>query len=507
MIRRTALLIVVVAIAAACSSADEPAATDAVPAESTQPAPATTAEPSPTTTTAASAATEPAEIEDLLGVGDSLYPTLGNRGYDADHYTIDLTFDPEPNTINALVEIEATATLAIQSFSLDFIGFETTRVTVDDVEVDFERRDNKLIVHSPTVIPAGEAFTVAVAYEGTPTPMRSEALPFTGGWLTDSKGVSYVIAEPDGARTWYPVNDHPTDKATYTFMITVPDPLIAAANGTLVETITDLGWATWVWESAEPMASYLATVIVGDRDIVEDTASTSLAGIPVRNVLPDDLSEASLEVLAKHGEMIAFFETIYGPYPFAAYGIAVVDDFDAALENQTLSIFGRFFVDIPQFFEIVMVHELAHQWFGNSVTPADWGDIWLNEGFATYAEWLWIEHTAGEAAMLSQIAVERDRMAVSALPPPGSPPSDDLFNASVYIRGGLVLHALRVEVGDEAFFAIVREYADTYRNDVVTTNDFITLAESISGQDLDDLFDKWLYGEDVPELPRQGANS
>ena len=204
------------------------------------------------------------------------------------------------------------------------------------------------------------------------------------GWLTDVDGVSYVVAEPDAARSWLPVNDHPLDKATYTFMITVPDPLVAAANGILVETITDLGWATWVWESQSPMASYLATVIIGDLAIVSDEPSTELAGTPIRNVIPDDLSPGSLATLELHGEMIRFFETIFGPYPFEAYGLAVVEGFEAALENQTLSIFGRFMVDFPQFFETVMVHELAHQWFGNSVSPADWGDIWLNEGPPSY---------------------------------------------------------------------------------------------------------------------------
>ena len=182
-------------------------------------------------------------------------------------------------------------------------------------------------------------------------------------------------------------------------------------------------------------------------------------------------------------------------------GLAVVDDFEAALENQTLSIFGRYMVDIPEFFEVVMVHELAHQWFGNSVTPADWGDIWLNEGFATYAEWLWLEHRRGEQAMMATIQGERDRMAISDYAPPGNPPANDLFNSSVYIRGGLVLHALRTEVGDGAFFEILRDYADTYRYDVVTTDEFVALAESVSGQDLGALFDKWLFGAEVPQLP------
>jgi len=148
------------------------------------------------------------------------------------------------------------------------------------------------------------------------------------------------------------------------------------------------------------------------------------------------------------------------------------------------------------------VHELAHQWFGDSVSPADWGDVWLNEGFATYTEWLWLEHTKGEAAMMATISGARDRMALETdAPPPGDPSANDLFNASVYLRGGLVLHALRVEVGDDTFFEILRTYADNYRYGVATTDDFIALAESISGRDLSELFADWLYGEEVPALP------
>ena len=497
MSRPTAFVIGLVLLITACSD-QEPETFDSIaPSEPATTTTTTTTTP-PTTTVAAP---DPVPIEEILGLGDSRYAGLGNSGYDVDHYNIDLTFDPEPYTINARVEISAAATLPIQSFSLDFLGFDITEVTVDGEEAGFDRREGELIVHAPTVIPPGEAFVVAVAYEGTPEAVLSQALPFEVGWRTDLSGVSYVIGEPDGGRSWLPLNDHPSDKATYTFMITVPDPLIAAANGVLVETITDLGWSTWVWESRQPMASYLATVVIGDVELVTDEASTATAGVAVRNVIPDDLSPASLATLATHGTMIEFFEGLFGPYPFDAYGLAVVDDFEAALENQTLSIFGRFMVDIPQFFEIVMVHELAHQWFGNSVTPGDWGDIWLNEGFATYAEWLWLEDTRGEAAMLATISGERNAMALSVHDPPGNPPANDLFNSSVYVRGGLVLHALRVEVGDEAFFEILRTYADTYRNGVVRTEDFIAIAESVSGTELDDLFDLWLYGADVPQLP------
>lgn len=494
---RRIVFFIALALLGACSSTEEPAAESST----TTSAPPTTTTATTSTTTTAVVDIEPVPVDDILGIGDSLYPELGNEGYDVQHYNIDLTYDPDAMSISALVDIEALATMDIQSFSLDFVGFDITNTLLDGEPVEHERRENELIIHAGEPIPYGTTFTVSVAYNGTPAPVLSQALPFYVGWLTDSRETSYVIGEPDGGRSWLPLNDHPRDKATYTFAITVPDPLVAAANGVLVDTITDLGWATWVWESNDPMASYLATVIIGRLNLEEDAAATALSGVEVRNLIPDDLSAGSLDTLRLNGEMIEFFSEIFGPYPFEAYGIAVVEDFEAALENQTLSIFGRYMVDFPGFFETVMAHELAHQWFGNSVSPADWGDVWLNEGFATYAEWLWLEHTKGEDAMLATIAGNRDAMAISALDPPGTPPADDLFNASVYVRGGLVLHALRVEVGDDAFFEILRSYADKYRYSVATTEEFIALAEQISGQDLGRLFDAWLYGRDVPALP------
>ena len=502
MIRRLVLTVFAgLLFLAACSGSEADAPATSAPTTVTPP---TTVSPNPTaatttTTTLASDAFTP--IEQRIGSGDSRYPLLGNIGYDVLHYAVDLTFDPEPNTISALVVVTARATEPLAAFSLDFLGFDILGLTVNGSDAGYERSDGELIVRTPEPIAAGEQFATSVRYQGTPQPIRSQALPFDVGWRNDDDGTTYVIAEPDGGRSWLPLNDHPSDKATYTFNITVPEPLIAAANGVLIERITDLGWSTWVWDSTHPMASYLATVVIGDLEIVTDQEGTRTSGVAIRNVLPRDLGPTPRAMLGKQGEMIEFFAELWGPYPFDAYGIAVVDSFEAALENQTLSIFGRGFVDDSQFFETVLVHELAHQWFGNSVTPGDWGDIWLNEGFATYAEWLWIEETKGSAALQSTVAGSRNQMARTSLPPPGNPPSDDLFNSSVYVRGGLVLHALRTAVGDDVFFEILRSYAARYRDSTVSTTDFIALAESVSGLDLGDLFDAWLYGEVVPELP------
>jgi aminopeptidase N len=495
--RRILAALSVPVVLAACTST-APGLTTTAPATPTSTIvsqePTTSAAP---TTTTASATPFTAR----LGIGDSKYPELGNGGYDVTHYTVDLTFDPAAYTIDALVDVEATATESLTAFSLDFAGFNIDTVTVDGVEADFARDEGELIVLMTDTIPEGATFTTAVRYSGTPDPVMSQAAPFLVGWRTDPSGTSYVIGEPDGGRRWLPMNDHPSDKATYTFKITVPEPLAAAANGTLVDRITDLGWSTWVWESPQPMASYLATVVVGELQVVDDSVATDAAGIPIRNFLPADLVATPPPSLETQGEMVTFFSDVFGPYPFDKYGIAVVDDFEGALENQTLSIFSRYFVDSSQMLETVLAHELAHQWFGDSVTLDDWGDVWLNEGFATYAEWLWLEHTRGEAALEATVAGTRSQVAQIDLPPPGNPPADDLFNSNVYNWGALVLHALRTEIGDDAFFETLRSYADQYRYANASTEDFIAVAEDVSGAQLDDLFDTWLYSETVPPLP------
>ncbi|NNF69034.1 MAG: M1 family metallopeptidase, partial [Acidimicrobiia bacterium] len=292
-------------------------------------------------------------------------------------------------------------------------------------------------------------------------------------------------------RSWMPVNDHPSDKATFTFSLTVPNDVIAIANGTNTGVITDIGSDTWEWEMDEPMAPYLATVIVGDYEIVTDDTGP----VPIRNAFPAGY-RVPVDVDSTN-EMMDMFIELVGPYPFDEYGIAVVRGFGFALENQTLSVFGPDLV-----YEDVLVHELAHQWFGNAVTPADWGDIWLNEGFATYAEFLWAERRFGRDFVESQFRGIRDAInGDGSFSPPGAPPRDALFNGGVYIRGAMVLHALRLEIGDDAFFETLQTYYERHRNSTVRTADFTAVAEEVSGSQLGDLFDAWLYQESIPEFP------
>jgi aminopeptidase N len=315
------------------------------------------------------------------------------------------------------------------------------------------------------------------------------------------------MGEPDGAATYYPVNDHPLDKATYTFRVTVPNSYQVAANGVLRKTIANLGTTTYIFEARDPMASYLATINIAKKFNV--VAEIGPNNIPIRNYFADGISPNLLKPFALQSRMLSFFSHLFGPYPFEVYGSVVVNTGTAsagsALETQTLSIFGADILGNPEETEQVVVHELAHQWFGNSVSLADWSDIWLNEGFATYSQGLWIEYTKGPAAFEKWIRGEYNYVSknLANLVPPGKPKADDLFNSGVYDRGALTLHALRLEIGDDDFFETLRAYYNRFKGGNVRTADFIKVAEEVSHKDLQAFFDRWLYSNTLEIVKTQ----
>ncbi len=443
------------------------------------------------------------------GLGDSLYPHLGNAGYDVQHYTLDLTVnDVATSDLEGTTIIEARATQNLSSFNLDFIGFEITTILVNDKPAEFQRSWQELTVTPPGVLAENEPFTVEVQYQGSPGEMDSMAIQIQTGWITFDGG-SFVLSEPDGAASFYPVNDHPLDKATYTFRVTVPEPFEAAANGVLKETIDNGDTTTFLFEARDPMASYLATVNIDEFDL---ETSQSEGGVPIRNYYPSGLPEEMRKPFARQGEMIDYFSDLFGDYPFELYGALVIDlEFGAALETQTLSIFSKAMIDAnqPEGSEQVVAHELAHQWFGDSVSLADWRDIWLNESFATYAQGLWTEHTRGREELDEWVRrlyafVREERESMS---PPGEPPGDRLFNQGVYSWGALCLHALRLEVGDENFFDILKTYHERFADGNARTADFIAVAEEVSGKELSAFFDSWLYSEELAPIPGMGLEA
>ncbi len=433
------------------------------------------------------------------GLGDSYFPDAGNGGYDVGNYALNLRYDPATDRLSGTAVITAKATQDLSQFNLDFRGLTTERVTVDGTEAKAAQDGDELVVTPATGLPKDAQFTVEVRYAGVPKAYEEPGLGEIGFLHTDDGAVA--IGEPQVAASWYPVNDHPRDKATYTVAIAAPDGLSALSNGVLKEKKSAGGYTTWTWSETKPMASYLATVVIGRYRVKESTHD----GKPVVLAVDTSLSTAIDTQLARTPEIVDFLEGKFGPYPFDAIGGIVVDDrrIRFALENQSRPIYSFAFFDPPGTDGTgVIVHELAHQWYGDSVSVNEWKDIWLNEGFATYAEWLWTEgqkqRTAQQIFDGFYSRTESTMWSVTT----GDPGAADLFDFSgVYLRGGMTLHALRVTVGDDAFFKILQAWAVEKRDANATTPDFIAVAERVSGKQLDDLFQAWLFGTVRPPRP------
>ena len=471
----------------------------------TAPAPTTTSTPTlassmtPTQTAAITATLEPTALPGSAvgapGIGDPYFPAMGNGGYDVQHYDLDLKVDMDRKSLSADAVITARTTQELGRFNLDFSGLEVESVTVDGQEAAFARSPGELVITPAEILPADTDFTVAVAYSGTPR--EGESAGYLGGWSFYTDGV-IVAGEPDGAETWFPVNNHPLDKATYSFTVTVEDSFIVAANGVL-RNATDNGdgTVTYIWDMDDPMASYLATIAIGRFDVIQET---SAAGIPIRSYITPLMRKGVEKNIHRIPEMLDYLQSLFGAYPFDAGGVVVHNlPMGFALESQTLVVMGAFFS------EQVVVHELAHMWFGDSISVADWQDIWLNEGFASYAEVLWLEHTDNRAKADEDIVSRYKLLAgwkkeLLQIGNPG-PDENNLFSRQVYDRGALTLHALRLRVGDEAFFRILRAYVERFGGGNAHTEDFIAVAEEISGMDLQEFFRQWLFESQLPDIP------
>jgi aminopeptidase N len=344
----------------------------------------------------------PAGTVEATGAGDPYYPELGNTGYDAGHYTLDLNVDPVRGTLSGTVRIQARSTRELRRFSLDLAGLTVREVSVNGAPATASRGAGKLVISPAHPVPARRDFQVTVAYGGTPRPLTDPSGDSTGatrsGWHHDGDEV-YVASETAGARTWYPVNDTPADKAAYTFHITVPAGYTAVANGLPTARTSTGNATTFTWQSTAPMASYLATLEAGR---FTEITGTGPHGLPILTYAPAALAARARRTFADLPEMISYFEKILGPYPFGAAGATVATPaFRWSLETQTRPVYGSQILGLRHgVAEEGISHELAHQWFGDSLTPARWSDIWLNEGFATYLSWLWLEHH-GERTYLS----------------------------------------------------------------------------------------------------------
>ncbi|MFF8815252.1 M1 family metallopeptidase [Streptomyces pactum] len=431
------------------------------------------------------------------GAGDPLFPGLGNGGYDVTHYNLTLDLASGARRLKATADITARATTTLRSFSLDLDGLHVRQATVDGLAATFTRRGTELVVTPRSPLAKGRIFKTRIRYDGAPKTVTDPDGSIEG-WVPTADG-AVGLGEPAGSMAWFPGNHHPSDKAAYDISVTLPDDgSTAVSNGVLESRQVDGDRRTFRWHVREPMASYLATVAVGDFEV---TDTTTADGVPQYDAVDREEREGSQDVTAQVGEILAWQSELFGPYPFAATGVVIDDnpDLGYALETQTRPYFNS----APD--ELLLVHEFAHQWFGNSVTPRSWRDIWLNEGFATYAEWLWQEQRQGRDADTIfrgyWDGTDRASDGIWAFPPAEPPTAARLLDPPVYKRGAMVLHKVRRAVGDDTFFDILRTWARTHRHRNADTTQFIALCERKAGKDLGPLFDTWLYGNGKPARP------
>jgi aminopeptidase N len=424
------------------------------------------------------------------GLGDPYFPLGGNGGYDVRHYGLTLSYEPQSNNLTGTAVIDAVATQDLSQFDVDLRGFDITALAVNGTAAPFSRAGQELVIEPNEGLPRGEPFTVTIAYSGTPSVVTDPDGSIEGWVPTDDGAVS--VGEPQGSPAWYPCNDNPQDKAQYDFAITVPAGLTAMSNGVLVSQSASNGKTTWTWHAADPMATYLATVDIGRFDLT----TSSVDGIPSYVAVDPQLSKG--QVLAKLPAIVEYYSSIYGDYPFGAVG-AIVDsakNLGYSLETQTKPLFPY----MPN--ETTLAHELSHMWFGDSATLGRWPDIWLHEGFATWSEWIWSEHSGHKSAAqyFKQLYSTSAKDDAFWNPPPGDPGvASRLFDGTIYLRGAMTLEALREKIGDDAtFFRIMSAQAQENRFGTVTTPEFIALAERESGMDLDSFFQTWLFTPGKP---------
>jgi aminopeptidase N len=430
-------------------------------------------------------------------VGDPYLPTSGNGGYLVEHYDLTLDYRVSNNRLVATATISATATQRLTRFSLDFAGLSATRVTVDRVRASkVTHAARKLTITPVTALEAGEQFTITVRYSGSPHPVSSAWGDV--GWEELTEGV-LVAGQPCGAPTWFPCNDHPSNKATYRIEITCESSYRALANGTLVGRRVRGSRTTWEYRTAEPTATYLATIQIG----AYQERLISREPVLQRAFLPEDLTAEFDADFADQPKMIRLFESLFGPYPFDEYAVVVTDDdLEIPLESHAAATFGRNYVDGDNGSDRLIAHELSHQWFGNSLTLSSWKHIWLHEGFACYAEWLWSEASGGKSAA-RWAELHRDRL--SSLPQDFSvsdPGPRLMFDDRLYKRGALTLHALRTTVGDKTFFELLRSWVSERKFGSVSTGEFISHAQNSTSIAVGPLLDAWLNEHPLPRLPR-----
>lgn len=426
---------------------------------------------------------------------DPYLPNNGNFGYRVSRYELDLEYKVASNRLSGTATVTAATLASVQAFTLDLHdSMNATKVTVNGRRpAHFATSGGKLRIRLPDPLPAGSAMSIAIRYAGAPRLIRT--LWGDVGFEELSNGI-LVAGQPNGSPSWFPCDDHPSSKASYRTTICTDSPYYAVAAGELVARRVRAGQTVWTYEQPEPTSTYLATLQIGMYTAHRLAGST----VAMQAILPDRLWPDFEHDFARQNAMMKLFIKLFGRYPFAGgYTVVVTEDeLEIPLEAQGVSIFGANHCDGTRASERLIAHELAHQWFGNSVTARRWRDIWLHEGFACYAEWLWSENSGGRSA--DELARQHHRR-LAAQPQElllSDPGPANMFDDRVYKRGALTLHALRGIVGDTNFFALLRDWTTRHRHGTVVTDDFTGLASNYAEVSLRPLWESWLYSTQVP---------
>ncbi|MEV0494844.1 M1 family metallopeptidase [Streptomyces atratus] len=440
-----------------------------------------------------------------LGIGDSLFPTLGNPGYDVLSYDIGFTYHgSNSKLLDAVTTIDARTTEPLDRINLDFTRGTVRSVAVNGLRADFAVTGEDLVVEPLGTLPSGAPLRITVRHTSDPSGDQN-----SGGWLRTSDGLA-MANQADAAHRVFPSNDHPADKAYFTFRVTAPKDLTVVANGLPVGTVRHGASTTWTYRTEHPMATELAQVSIGHSAVLRRTGPH---GLPVRDVVPAADAARLQPWLEKTPGQLEWMERQVGRYPFETYGLLVADTATGfELETQTLTLFERsLFTEsvYPTWYvDSLMVHELAHHWFGDSVSPKAWSDLWLSEGHASWYEARYAEEHAKKSLvnrMRDAYTRSDSWRAVGGPPARPSAPSPgqkiSLFRPVVYDGSALVLYALRQEIGKSAFGRLERRWVRTHRDSTATTADFVRLASEIAGRDLSAFFDGWLYSEKTPPMP------
>lgn len=476
---------------AGCTSED-----DTPPSPSPVPSPTVSAGPTQSPTQSPTPSTDVRE-EAARGVSDPVedrnYPAVGDPGVDALRYDLRLTWDPGTRTLEGVETIDLRATEDADHLQLDLAHpLQVDRLLLDGRPATYHHRGKDLVVDADVV--RDERYSLVLTYAGKPRPVRApvQRSDFdTTGWTVTDDGGSWTMQEPFGAYTWYAVNDQPSDKALYDLTLRVPAPFVGVANGQLLERSTSGGDTITRWQLDRPASSYLITVAFGDFVMTEDTAES---GMPITYWTPRGRPDL-VRRLEYTPEALAWVEDRLGPYPFRTLGIVVVDSL-SGMETQTMITLGDTrYATSPE----VLVHEIAHQWYGDLVTPVDWRDVWMNEGMATYVQGVWMAESQGEpvSAILDSWAVieARERAAAG---PPAAYELDAFGSSNVYYGPALMWDDLRQQLGDQAFWRLAAAWPDVHADGNADYDDITSWWSEQTGEDLSGFFDAWLLGDTTP---------